>query len=137
MDKQSCLACGRPVSGRSDKKFCDDYCRNGYHNRRTSPALSCIRRVNGILGRNRTILESLFTATPGKRKQVKLELLLDAGFRTGYFTHTKKDRMGRTCYYCYDHGMRMLGADKVMLFSSPEKEEKPAEISRSAPKNGA
>ena len=25
-----CLTCNKPVKGRTDKKFCDDYCRNNY-----------------------------------------------------------------------------------------------------------
>lgn len=120
MNKKTCLACGHPINGRSDKKFCDDSCRNGYHNQRTSPATSCVRRVNGILGRNRTILEEVIRTLPGKRKMVRMERLLDAGFRASYFTHTKKDRRGRTCYYCYDHGLRVVEPDKAILFSDPD-----------------
>ena len=31
-DSKVCLACGKPLKGRIDKKFCDDYCRNNYNN---------------------------------------------------------------------------------------------------------
>jgi hypothetical protein len=28
-EAKKCLACGKQLKGRIDKKFCDDYCRNG------------------------------------------------------------------------------------------------------------
>lgn len=34
IDKQ-CLFCGSELKGRSDKKFCNDFCRNNYNNSRT------------------------------------------------------------------------------------------------------
>ena len=33
IEPKPCLSCSKPVKGRTDKKFCDDYCRNSYHNR--------------------------------------------------------------------------------------------------------
>ena len=56
---RSCLACGKPVKGRIDKKFCDDYCRAAYNNELKSAANNYIRNVNNALGKNRRILESL------------------------------------------------------------------------------
>jgi len=31
-ENKTCLACGKILKGRVDKKFCDDYCRNNYNN---------------------------------------------------------------------------------------------------------
>jgi hypothetical protein len=31
-ETKTCLFCEKPVKGRSDKKFCDDYCRAAYNN---------------------------------------------------------------------------------------------------------
>ncbi len=28
----TCQQCGKPVKGRIDKRFCDDFCRNAYNN---------------------------------------------------------------------------------------------------------
>lgn len=28
----TCLNCDKTLKGRTDKKFCDDYCRNSYNN---------------------------------------------------------------------------------------------------------
>jgi hypothetical protein len=54
-----CLFCEKPLKGRSDKKFCDDYCRAAYNNDLKSAANNNIRNVNNALGKNRRILESL------------------------------------------------------------------------------
>lgn len=44
-----CLYCGKPVKGRIDKKFCDDWCRNAYNNKRYSQHSGFVRNVNTIL----------------------------------------------------------------------------------------
>ena len=33
MQERKCLECGTVLKGRSDKKFCSDYCRNTYNNK--------------------------------------------------------------------------------------------------------
>ena len=64
-ESRKCLVCGKPLKGRSDKKFCDDYCRSSYNNDLKSAANNYIRNVNNALGKNRRILESLL---PGDRR---------------------------------------------------------------------
>ncbi|MEP7253841.1 MAG: hypothetical protein ABI683_15720, partial [Ginsengibacter sp.] len=58
-NRKLCLTCGKQVKGRTDKKFCDDYCRNNYNNQLKSNSTNLIRNVNNALGKNRRILESL------------------------------------------------------------------------------
>ncbi|MCH5686755.1 DUF2116 family Zn-ribbon domain-containing protein [Niabella sp. W65] len=48
---KNCMACGKPVKGRSDKKFCDDYCRNAYNNRANGINSGIIRSINNDLKR--------------------------------------------------------------------------------------
>ncbi|MBL7762218.1 MAG: DUF2116 family Zn-ribbon domain-containing protein, partial [Chitinophagaceae bacterium] len=55
----ACLNCGKPLKGRSDKKFCDDSCRNNYNNQLKSIVNNQMRNINNVLGKNRRILESL------------------------------------------------------------------------------
>ncbi len=61
MTVKNCLACERPIKGRTDKKFCDDSCRNNYNNRLNSDATPLIRNINNILRKNRRILLDLLS----------------------------------------------------------------------------
>ena len=89
-----CMSCGKTVKGRSDKKFCDDYCRAAYNNDLKSAANNFIRNVNNALGKNRRILESLLPEGEPTAKTNK-DKLIEKGFQFKYHTHlyhTKTDR---------------------------------------------
>jgi len=55
-NERRCLDCQEPLKGRADKKFCNDLCRNNYNNRLKSESNNLVRRINGILRKNRNIL---------------------------------------------------------------------------------
>ena len=71
MNARTCLACERALKGRSDKKFCNDYCRNNYNNvqkakNNYSPA---IRNINNALLKNRKVLGAVLAGrkrSPGR-----------------------------------------------------------------------
>lgn len=54
-----CLECGKTVSGRSDRKFCDDGCRISYNNRKYRSERETMREFNRILYRNYRILKKV------------------------------------------------------------------------------
>ena len=56
----TCLNCEKTLKGRTDKKFCDDYCRNSYNNQLKASKNNLVRNINNALGKNRRILESFF-----------------------------------------------------------------------------
>ena len=60
---KTCLACGKPLKGGIDKKFCDDYCRNNYNNLQKAKGShsSYVRNINNTLLKNRKILEIYLT----------------------------------------------------------------------------
>ena len=58
--KKLCLTCSKPIKGRTDKKFCDDYCRNNYNNQLKSSTTNINKNINNTLGKNRRILENFF-----------------------------------------------------------------------------
>ena len=60
-ETKTCLACGKPLKGRVDKKFCDDYCRNNYNNQQKAKGShsNFVRNINNTLLKNRKILESI------------------------------------------------------------------------------
>jgi hypothetical protein len=98
-----CLFCNTVLQGRSDKKFCNDNCRNFYHNKNKSKSRSSIRKINIILNRNYEILEKLFT--DNRKIPIVEEIKFVAlNFDFAYSTHSVTDKEGRTVYYCYDFG---------------------------------
>src|SRR5690606_30005906 len=98
-ETKTCLFCKKPVKGRSDKKFCDDYCRAAYNNELKSAANNYIRNVNNALGKNRRILESLLPETESTVKANK-DKLIEKGFQFKYHTHQYTAKNGNTYFYC-------------------------------------
>ena len=115
---KNCVVCGKQLKGRSDKKFCDDYCRNNFNNRLNSLTNQFIRGINGILKKNRRILESLIA----KEKTVKIsrENLLQQGFQFNYHTHTHTNKKGLTYYFCYEFGYLPLENDWYAIVKKKE-----------------
>ncbi len=116
---KTCLACDKPIKGRSDKKFCDDACRNNYNNELKSITNNQIRNVNNALGKNRRILEELL---PEGKEMVKTtqEKLLQKGFLFKYVTHLYNTKEGRTYYYCYEYGYLPLDNDWYLIVRRKE-----------------
>jgi len=118
-DIRNCLACGSAVKGRSDKKFCDDYCRNLYNNQLRSNSGNYSRRVNEILRKNRKILEELIPATAGTSRVSRQKLSLK-GFDFKFFTNTTTNKKGKLCHYCYEFGYLPVGNDSFLLVRMKE-----------------
>ncbi|MEO7306229.1 MAG: hypothetical protein ABIR78_04665 [Ferruginibacter sp.] len=98
-----CGLCEKPLKGRSDKKFCDDYCRAAYNNELKSASNNYIRNVNNALGKNRRILENLLPAGEQMAK-TNQDKLLRAGFQFRYITHTYTNSKGKLYQFCYEYG---------------------------------
>ena len=109
-----CLNCNKPVKGRTDKKFCDDYCRNNYNNQLKSNTINLVRNINNALGKNRRILENLFIAGEQMAKTTKNKLL-QRGFQFKYITHTYTNKRGNMYFFCYDIGYLPLESDWYLL----------------------
>ena len=110
-----CLACGKALKGRLDKKFCDDYCRNSYNNQQNSDQNNFVRNVNNILRKNRRILEELIPEGEEMKKILKEKLAL-SGFNFKYYTHQYQNQKGQV--YCFNYEMGYLpldGGDWVLV----------------------
>jgi predicted nucleic acid-binding Zn ribbon protein len=118
-----CLACGKPIRGRIDKKCCNDYCRNIYNNQRRprAEAISVVKSVNNILFRNRNILESLVSQRT-RTTRTSLQKLQLQNFQFGYFTHQQKIAGGKTCYCCYEYGYLPLNDERCLVMKVLEEE---------------
>ena len=99
--ERKCEECKQPLKGRKDQKFCSDYCRNTFNNRQNEQNNTYIRKVNGILKRNRRILSTFFNKN---ETQKEIYELAELGFNFRYFTHSYKDSKGVPFYFCYDLG---------------------------------
>lgn len=116
MTAKNCLACKRPIKGRTDKKFCDDSCRNNYNNRLNSDITPLMRNINNILRKNRRIIEELLAHLDKKTLVIDRKKLVEKGFRFDYCTeHTE------SYSYCYEYGYRALDNEKVLAVKDTRK----------------
>jgi hypothetical protein len=114
-----CLSCGKNLKGRSDKKFCDDYCRNNYNNLLKADTNNFVRNINNSLRKNRRILEDLLAAKDEMTKTTKDKLLMH-GFQFKYFTHTYTNKKGNTYFFCYEYGYLPLENDWYLIVKRKE-----------------
>ncbi len=112
MEEKTCLECGEKVIGRSDKKFCNDQCRNAYNNKLEVGDKNLVRNINNSLKRNYKILCELNSA--GKTKIPKSSLD-EKGFNFGLFTSIYTTKTGNQYFYCYNQGYLLLDSHYVLL----------------------
>ena len=110
---RTCLFCSNKITGRTDKKFCNDYCRNAYNNQLKSANSLVVRNINNALLKNRRILEAML----GEEKMVKQpkEKLLNQGFSFKYFTHHYTNQKGNVYFFCYEYGYLPLEHDWFLI----------------------
>ena len=96
--------CGKPLRGRTDKKFCCEYCKNQFNNQLHAPFNNLMRNINNSLVKNRRILERCHSVNDPYLILNK-ELLINLGYQFMYFTHIVKTN-NHVIYCCYDFGFR-------------------------------
>lgn len=113
-EQRKCLTCERIVHGRVDKKFCDDYCRSAFNNKKNLLDRGLIRRINHLLLKNRCILETFLgghhSTTTTMRKALSAR-----GFQFDFFTHTYHAADGKTYFCCYDHAYSELFDEELLI----------------------
>ncbi len=114
-----CLACEKPLKGRTDKKFCDDYCRSSYNNQLNNDHSVQVKRINGILKKNRRVLESMLS---GKEDVAKTtwQKLNEKGFSFNYFTNIYRNKKGDDYFFIYEFGYLPLENDWFLLVRRKE-----------------
>jgi predicted nucleic acid-binding Zn ribbon protein len=115
--KKICLQCGKPITGRLDKKYCDDYCRNMYNNQTKRADEKQIQQVNSIIRKNRRILKTL---CPVGKATVRKEVLDAMGYNYRYFSGLYRSSAPRSIAYfiCYDYAFSPVnekGIDKALI----------------------
>ncbi len=113
-----CLDCGKAVKGRTDKKFCDDNCRNSYNNHLKNENGLVFKRINLALKKNRTLLAKF---NPDGKVKVSKKKMLTAGFNFDYHTHTYYTQNGKKYIFCYEFGYLALSDEELLLVKREEK----------------
>jgi hypothetical protein len=114
MEKRHCQYCDGVIAGRTDKKFCNDACRNAFHNEKLSLYLKKVSPVVQVLKRNHAILRQVME----RGNPVSKEELLMMGFVQQYCTeHMRYDNSDH--YFCFDVGFRDDG-DRVHVLARSE-----------------
>lgn len=102
MIMKSCPNCQEPIIGRSDKIFCDGYCKSSFHYKlKQGTEQSLFETIDKQLKKNRQLLK-LFNKA-GKAIVRKEDLLVE-GFNPKYFTHFWKNGQGDVYLFCYEFG---------------------------------
>lgn len=113
--KTLCPECGVPIVGRSDKKYCDDGCRNSYNNKMNRDQNNFMRNINRIIRKNRKILLQMKQS----HKDLDYLILLHLGFNFSYFTQCKITDGKIRRIFCYEIGIEMKEKDIWEIISLP------------------
>lgn len=102
MKIKTCLACEKPLSGRSDKRFCDLHCKSTYHYKRgLERAPRFYNQVDNQLKTNRRLLKHYNRA--GKAI-IRASVIKAEGFNPNFFTHYWKNKKGDVYLFVYEYG---------------------------------
>lgn len=112
--QRCCQSCGQRINGRSDKKFCHDYCRSAFHNTRKEKCTARERQINKVLHSNRTILSGVLERGQAAGCIKKLELL-QRGFNFRYHTHGLTSDQGVHYFFCYELGYAEAGHGEIWV----------------------
>lgn len=113
--KRRCMECGREITGRPDKKFCNRTCKNAYNNRLHCNFARCRKETVHALDRNYEILSQVLALGA---KSARIEGLCKLGFSPQMVCSHRKGENGHNEYSCYDivyhqTGMKIFNLRKV------------------------
>lgn len=110
-----CLYCEKPIDirvGRKDRRFCDEVCKNKYHNTKTWNEEQEIKRIQLLLKKNRRILKKMFARKD--KDEIDRERLLKEGFNFDFHTHFvyTKNKPHYQYIVVFDYAYRPLKENK-------------------------
>ncbi len=111
---KTCSFCGRELTGRADKKYCDDNCRNNHHYKnKKDDGVLLIKNVNALLLQNRRILK-LLSKNNNKIVVLKQDLLRN-DFNFDLITNVYRTRKNEEYRVVYDYAYRCVNEEEVVL----------------------
>lgn len=107
-----CEYCKNEISGRSDKIYCDAYCKAAYHYnlRKENENATFFKKVDRQLKSNHKILKHLNVEG---FSTVRKEVLHKKGFNPNFFTHYWKNQKGDVYLFCYDFGFLSIRNNNI------------------------
>ena len=101
--RETCMMCDAPLSGRKDKRFCDDVCRVRHHRTGVQRVLHDVDRV---LHRNRSLLRRIRADASWCLEDPAgcFMWLRRAGYDFNFHTHVAGLHDGRLAVMCYEEG---------------------------------
>ncbi|MBK9981066.1 MAG: hypothetical protein IPP15_01345 [Saprospiraceae bacterium] len=108
-----CLHCGKPVKGRTDKKFCSILCKNNFNYEQRTRTKSDVKTIDDILHRNRIILSTLMGDS--RKETFDRMLLLKAKFRFDFHTGHYLNKEGKTYWLIYDYAWMEFSDQKILV----------------------
>lgn len=109
---ENCLDCGLKLTGRVDKKFCDDHCRSNYNNILNKDRHSIFKTINRILKNNATVLGRF---NKHGLNELHRSILIAAGFNFTYFTHQLSGPGGKLYTCCYNYGYELMDGEILQI----------------------
>ncbi|MDN3724480.1 hypothetical protein QRD02_08800 [Aequorivita sp. SDUM287046] len=111
-----CHFCKKKIDGRSDKIFCDVYCKSSYHYKKSKESIpNFYKKVDSHLKLNRRLLKNYNKA--GK-STIRTAELVEMGFNPNFFTHYWKNKKGDVYLFVYEFGFLRItenGKEKYVL----------------------
>lgn len=104
--EKNCISCGKKIAGRSDKKFCNETCKNEYHNMQQSQKPAAFKQHRAAARRNRTLLLKMEASGIEKVSTRELEKI---GFSFEGFTGIRFDHDESFQLICYEYLLQRNG----------------------------
>jgi len=108
---KECLSCGKDLTGRTDKKYCDPQCKSAHqYEREKRKPERFYNKVDNQLRLSRRILKQFNKA--GKAT-VRLHTLTNEGFNPNFFTHYWKNKKGDVYLFVYEFGFLKISERNI------------------------
>ncbi|GAA3976628.1 putative nucleic acid-binding Zn ribbon protein [Mucilaginibacter dorajii] len=123
--ENSCAHCHKPLFGRTDKRFCNDTCRNTFNRQKTEnqklQASANLPEIFRIIKRNYEILKENCPQVldHDENMLVNAKEFLKTGFSPKFFTSVHITSYGEIWYCCFELGFR-IGEDYAFIRHFPE-----------------
>jgi hypothetical protein len=117
---KTCLQCNDTFRGRSDKKFCNDYCRNAYNNQQKKSAPSHQRILHQRLQRNHALLCRYLPEKNVGPICINKNRLTNDGFVWRYCTESRLVNNRNVLYGCYEFRYFSLNERYLILLKENE-----------------
>ncbi len=115
MNIRYCPSCNQEIIGRSDKIYCDPYCKSAHQYEYKKRDEKLYFEIDKQLKTNRKILKKY--NRQGKTT-LRKEALIAEGFNPKYFTHYWKSSKGNLYMFCFEFGFLAIkekNNDKYLL----------------------